>query len=234
MGILLPPVTQVTTVSNTHLTLHHRNRSLDSALQRIPEVDVTPSPECEATAVCLPSEPHPKVNKNRDELASLGSDDSGILCGSDSGSSDNNGTRESSVEHLTTATQSRESLHTSVVDNQFVKSVTSKMKSDSDGDGDSDTNSESTYKCSVPVPETAEPKPCKDLLLRLLESKMFDVTMAIPYLFQSKEHGVQTYIANKMFSYPDHEVDFYLPQLVCMYIQMHDVAVTIHPYFAHR
>jgi len=45
MGILLPPVS--TAVPN--LTAHHRNRSLDSALQRIPEVDVTPSPECEGS-----------------------------------------------------------------------------------------------------------------------------------------------------------------------------------------
>ena len=45
MGILLPPVSQVT--AGPTLTAHHRNRSLDSALQRIPEVDVTPSPECE-------------------------------------------------------------------------------------------------------------------------------------------------------------------------------------------
>jgi phosphatidylinositol 4-kinase len=37
-----------------------------------------------------------------------------------------------------------------------------------------------------------------------------------------------------MFSFPDHEVDFYLPQLVSMYIQMHDVAGVIHPYLAHR
>lgn len=257
MGILLPPVSQVSTVSSTHLTLHHRNRSLDSALQRIPEVDITPSPECEATAAAsLPSEPQKASKKEREELVSLGSDDSGILCGSDSGSSETNTTRESSVEHLTTATQSRESLHTSVVDKQFVKGV---MQSDS---SDGETNLEITDnvnqneseiiindttqtdlvilkdldKCNtnVPLPETPDAKPSKDLLLRLLESKMFDVTMAIPYLFQSKEHGVQSYIANKMFSYPDHDVDFYLPQLVCMYIQMHDVAEAIHPYLVHR
>lgn len=228
---MLPPVSQVTNVSSTHLTLHHRNRSLDSALQQIPEVDITPSPECEATVVVsLPNEQHSKVNKNqRDELASLGSDDSGILCGSDSGSSDNT-TRESSVEQLVTATQSRESLHTSVVDSQFVKSVANKMKSDSVGD----TKPESKDECFVSVPETPDVKPSKDLMLRLLESKMFDITMAIPYLFQSKEHGVLSYIANKMFSYPDHEVDFYLPQLVCLYIQMHDVAEAIHPYLVHR
>jgi len=37
-----------------------------------------------------------------------------------------------------------------------------------------------------------------------------------------------------MFSFADHEVDFYLPQLVSMYIQMHDVAEVIHPYIVHR
>lgn len=37
MGIMLPPVSQVTNTRINH-TQHHRNRSLDSALQRIPEV----------------------------------------------------------------------------------------------------------------------------------------------------------------------------------------------------
>lgn len=46
MGITLPPVAIVSGVPGP-TTLHQRNRSLDSALQRIPEVDVTPSPECE-------------------------------------------------------------------------------------------------------------------------------------------------------------------------------------------
>lgn len=46
MGITLPPVAIVSGLPGP-TTLHQRNRSLDSALQRIPEVDVTPSPECE-------------------------------------------------------------------------------------------------------------------------------------------------------------------------------------------
>lgn len=37
MGILLPPISQVTN-TRINMTQHHRNRSLDSALQRIPEV----------------------------------------------------------------------------------------------------------------------------------------------------------------------------------------------------
>lgn len=111
MGILLPPVPQT---SSVNLTLHHRNRSLDSALQRIPEVDVTPSPECENNPTpAMKNVPVSKgksiKSKEREDLASLGSDDSGILCGSDSGSSDatNATTRESSVDHL----HSRESLN---------------------------------------------------------------------------------------------------------------------------
>ncbi|KAJ6632702.1 Phosphatidylinositol 4-kinase beta, partial [Pseudolycoriella hygida] len=136
MGILLPPVSQVTN-SCINLTQHHRNRSLDSALQRIPEVEVSsPSAESENTlcttsilgsAMCskimtttassllhnssnepisvsssttvglFPSKNDEVVvcnttvppnecnsnNKKKEDLTSLGSDDSGILCGSE-------------------------------------------------------------------------------------------------------------------------------------------------------
>uniref|UniRef100_A0A182JQP9 Phosphatidylinositol 4-kinase beta n=1 Tax=Anopheles christyi TaxID=43041 RepID=A0A182JQP9_9DIPT len=52
MGILLPPVSQVTN-NRINMTQHHRNRSLDSALQRIPEVEVSsPSAESENTLHC--------------------------------------------------------------------------------------------------------------------------------------------------------------------------------------
>ncbi|XP_062414644.1 LOW QUALITY PROTEIN: phosphatidylinositol 4-kinase beta-like [Pungitius pungitius] len=57
-------------------------------------------------------------------------------------------------------------------------------------------------------------------LLRLFESKLFDVSMAISYLYKSKEPGVQAYIGNRLFSFPDSEVDFYLPQLLNMYVHM--------------
>lgn len=267
MGILLPPVTQVTTATTNALTLHHRNRSLDSALQRIPEVDITPSPECETVVTSILSSTSSSTSANHtdstrpvsapskprsDEVASLGSDDSGILCGSEtstlcssdasnlcgsegsnlcgldgsnlcgsdsgilSGSetgscSDSNATRESSVECLG---ESNESL------------TTTNEKSEEDTlqrTEDTNTNAES----SSSVPKSSG-------MLRLLESKVFDVSMAMHYLFNSKEPGVLCYIVNKMFSFEDHEVDFYLPQLVCMYIQMHDVAEVIHRYLIHR
>lgn len=259
MGILLPPVTQVTTATTNALTLHHRNRSLDSALQRIPEVDITPSPECEPVATSIlastasttsgnhidSSRPVSAPSKQRsDEIVSLGSDDSGILCGSEasnlcgsdasnlcgsdgsnlcgsdsgilSGSetgscSDSNATRESGVECLG---QSDESL------------PTTDDKSDEDTLKRTEENSVTNEKTASTTKSSG--------MLRLLESKVFDVSMAMHYLFNSKEPGVLCYIVNKMFSFEDHEVDFYLPQLVCMYIQMHDVAEVIHRYLIHR
>lgn len=68
-------------------------------------------------------------------------------------------------------------------------------------------------------------------LLRLFESKLFDVSMAISYLYKSKEPGVQAYIGNRLFSFPDGEVDIYLPQLLNMYVHMDtEVGDAISPY----
>ena len=39
---------------------------------------------------------------------------------------------------------------------------------------------------------------------------------------------------NLMFRFPEREVDFYLPQLVTMYITMQDVAEVLHPYLIYR
>lgn len=319
MGILLPPVPQATATTLTH---HHRNRSLDSALQRIPEVDVTPSPECEnpapssvskTTAVSSSSSSgscgkSARTAREREDLASLGSDDSGILCGSDSGSSDATNapaTRESSVDHL----HSRESLDSSVSQPGDVYSVDavdgiensagvvsvsmsvpvspvelSTRLSDStaspvspenetngnrtrcdanngdeccsqeprpnmnvrergsDGQHDyqhqecvdiyqdamqvssppsvTDTSQSElagaamTLCCGTTATqqqevetvkkqsdvvrrqkqETKQPKPSEGCLLRLFESQIFDMSMAISYLFNSKEPGVQSYL----------------------------------------
>ena len=75
----------------------------------------------------------------------------------------------------------------------------------------------------APSPEIEEPKK-QSWLLRLFESKLFDSSMAMTYMFNCKEPGVLEYIANKLFSFDECEVDFYLPQLINMYIMMHAVA----------
>uniref|UniRef100_A0A3B4A1V2 Phosphatidylinositol 4-kinase beta n=1 Tax=Periophthalmus magnuspinnatus TaxID=409849 RepID=A0A3B4A1V2_9GOBI len=72
-------------------------------------------------------------------------------------------------------------------------------------------------------------------LLRLFESKLFDVSMAISYLYKSKEPGVQAYIGNRLFSFPDEDAEFYLPQLLSMYVHMDtEVGDAIRPYLLHR
>ena len=53
-------------------------------------------------------------------------------------------------------------------------------------DSNSDSNS------SLPPPKSS-------WLLRLFESKLFDMSIAIAYLFNSKEPGVLTYLGNKLF-----------------------------------
>nr|XP_046273140.1 phosphatidylinositol 4-kinase beta-like isoform X2 [Scatophagus argus] len=86
---------------------------------------------------------------------------------------------------------------------------------------------------SLPSSSSASSK--QSWLLRLFESKLFDVSMAISYLYKSKEPGVQAYIGNRLFSFLDSEVDFYLPQLLNMYVHMDtEVGDAIRPYLIHR
>lgn len=235
MGIQLPPVPQVTTVSASHQTLHHRNRSLDSALQRIPEV----SPECESVVVgtgilSTTNARTPSSKTQRDELASLGSDDSGILCGSESGSTDTTATRESSVEFPDSGSESDLRSQKCDGDSTKILATTTTTVNPTNKCQISDVVNITTTNRVTQVSVISErPKPSTGLL-RLLESKVFDVSLAVHYLFNSKESGVQSYIVNKMFSFDDGEVDFYLPQLVCMYVHMKDVADVLHPYLMYR
>lgn len=72
-------------------------------------------------------------------------------------------------------------------------------------------------------------------LLRLFESQVFDVSIAIQYLFKSKEPGVLTYLGNRLFSFPQESVDHFLPEILIMYIHMnHDMREAIHPYIIAR
>lgn len=71
-------------------------------------------------------------------------------------------------------------------------------------------------------------------LLRFFESPIFNIHFAIHYLFYSKEPGVLSFIGNKIFSFKDHDVDLYIPQLILMYIQMDDLAEVLDPYLVHR
>lgn len=71
-------------------------------------------------------------------------------------------------------------------------------------------------------------------LLRFFESPIFNIHFGVHYLFYSKEPGVLSFIGNKIFSFKDHDVDLYIPQLILMYIQMDDLAEALDPYLVYR
>lgn len=82
------------------------------------------------------------------------------------------------------------------------------------------------------VQQTPDPPSARQSwLLRLFESRLFDVSMAVSYLYKSKDPGVQAYIGNRLFSFGHTQVDFYLPQLLNMYVHMdEEVGDAIRPY----
>ncbi|CAD6194054.1 unnamed protein product [Caenorhabditis auriculariae] len=73
-----------------------------------------------------------------------------------------------------------------------------------------------------------------DWLTRMLESNFFDANMAVQYLYLTEEKHVLTYIGKKLTQLPVEEMDFFLPQLLNMYIQRIDVACAIHAYIEKR
>ncbi|KAE9411654.1 hypothetical protein Angca_009440, partial [Angiostrongylus cantonensis] len=54
--------------------------------------------------------------------------------------------------------------------------------------------------------------------------------IAVKYLFSSSERGVKQYLGKKLFSFSPSDIDFFVPQLICMYINDKDVANAIHQY----
>ncbi|XP_055610892.1 phosphatidylinositol 4-kinase beta isoform X2 [Uranotaenia lowii] len=71
-------------------------------------------------------------------------------------------------------------------------------------------------------------------LLRFFESPVFNIHFAVHYLFYSKEPGVLSFIGNKIFSFPDSEVDLYIPQLIIMYMQIEELSEVLDPYLVYR
>lgn len=71
-------------------------------------------------------------------------------------------------------------------------------------------------------------------LLRFFESPVFNIHFAVHYLFYSKEPGVLSFIGNKIFSFPDLEVDLYIPQMIIMYMQIEELSEVLDPYLVYR
>ncbi len=71
-------------------------------------------------------------------------------------------------------------------------------------------------------------------LLRLFDSTVCTVSIAITYLFSTKEPIVQEFLGRKLFEYSHDEIDFYLPQLLNMYIHIQSISTVIHNYLTTR
>lgn len=54
------------------------------------------------------------------------------------------------------------------------------------------------------------------------------------YISIFKNYVINKFLGDKLFSFDDYSVDFFLPQLISMYIQMDDIAEAIDPYLVHR
>ena len=72
-------------------------------------------------------------------------------------------------------------------------------------------------------------------LHRLFASELFDANIAIHYLFKSKEVGILQFLGNRLFDLPPAELDFYLPQLLILYLYTEeDTRKCIHPFLVKR
>ena len=70
-------------------------------------------------------------------------------------------------------------------------------------------------------------------LMRLFESTFFDMSIALGYLFNSKNQHVQSYLCSRLYNFPAKQVDFYLPQLINLYLQVDELSDPLEAFFLH-
>ncbi|KAJ1353965.1 hypothetical protein KIN20_010751 [Parelaphostrongylus tenuis] len=85
-----------------------------------------------------------------------------------------------------------------------------------------------------PVVVTRPLKEPPSLLMRLFESCHFSPAIAIKYLFSCTERGMKQYLGKKLFMFRPSDIDFFIPQLIYMYINDKDVANATHQYIEAR
>ncbi|KAI6214160.1 Phosphatidylinositol 4-kinase beta [Aphelenchoides besseyi] len=102
-----------------------------------------------------------------------------------------------------------------------------------DGDEETDRIVVETVEKVVQVSARVMEKP-KESLLRLFESDMFNVSIALHYLCKSVDPSVIMYLGDRLSRFPTVEVDFFIPQLIALYINNTNVASGIHNYIVNR
>uniref|UniRef100_A0A0K0FP36 Phosphatidylinositol 4-kinase beta n=1 Tax=Strongyloides venezuelensis TaxID=75913 RepID=A0A0K0FP36_STRVS len=71
-------------------------------------------------------------------------------------------------------------------------------------------------------------------LLRFFDSNFFTIHHAIHHLQSSLDSNALLHLGNSLFKFPKQSVDFYLPQLLLLYVNKRHVAEHIHSYLMER
>ncbi|EGT54886.1 hypothetical protein CAEBREN_06497 [Caenorhabditis brenneri] len=70
--------------------------------------------------------------------------------------------------------------------------------------------------------------------MRLLSSDSFNASMAVEYLNSILDKPSLTFLGKRLFDLPEKDLDFYLPQLIYLYVTKIDVASVTHAYIEER
>ena len=70
----------------------------------------------------------------------------------------------------------------------------------------------------------------QDGLFRLLKSEYCTAYLTLYYLFHSKNSDVRDFLGRKLFDLPDEDIEFFLPQLIHLYVNYSFVAEEVHSY----
>ncbi|KAF1745785.1 hypothetical protein GCK72_022232 [Caenorhabditis remanei] len=70
--------------------------------------------------------------------------------------------------------------------------------------------------------------------IRLLSSDSFDASMAVEYLNSIQDKPSLTFLGKRLFDLPEKDLDFYLPQLMYLYVTKVDAASVSHAYIEER
>uniref|UniRef100_A0A1I7SZV5 PIK helical domain-containing protein n=1 Tax=Caenorhabditis tropicalis TaxID=1561998 RepID=A0A1I7SZV5_9PELO len=70
--------------------------------------------------------------------------------------------------------------------------------------------------------------------MRLISSDSFNASMAVEYLNSIQDKPSLSFLGKRLFDLPVEDLDFYLPQLVYLYVTKVDAASVTHAYFENR
>lgn len=62
-------------------------------------------------------------------------------------------------------------------------------------------------------------------LLKLFQSELFTLDMCLFYLDKKNEPGIHDYLVNRLYTYPDHQISFYIAEFCYMLIKRESISL---------